>query len=100
MKRALHITLQFDDEPWIDEGAGKEYPTDAIAYAMDQVNNIFQFLSGDVEFCNAILDGETLVYGDGRASEEVKKRAQQHRAFLKEIASRSFYSGSNGVHIK
>lgn len=90
MKRILTLTFEFDDGPWKDEDSGKEYPADAVAYAMDQVNSAASMVCPDVAFIDAKLDGDVLVDGNGFVSEEVKKRDRQHRAFLKEVASRFF----------
>ena len=83
MKRTLTLTFEFDDGPWIDRDTGKKYPTDAIAYAMDQVNDTLPRVC--VDFVDAKLDGEILVDGAGYVSEDVQKHEAQHRAFLKEF---------------
>lgn len=91
MKRTLTLTFEFDDAPQLDEETGLQEPTDAIAYAMDLVNEMASLgLSCETSFVEANLDGEVLVDGNGFISEEVKMREVQHRAFLKEVASRFF----------
>lgn len=94
MKRTLTLTFEFDDGPWIYEETGEEFPTDAVAFAMDQVNGALPRVVGvDVQFVDAKLDDLVLVDGKGFISEEVKKREIQHRAFLKEVVSRFFKEG-------
>lgn len=83
MKRMLTITLEFDDSPWLDEDEGKEYATDAIAYAMDQVNTCVE--QAFVDFVDAKLDGTLLVDARGYASDDVKERTVQHSRFLRAI---------------
>lgn len=92
MKRTLTLTFEFDDGPQLDEETGLQEPTDAVAYAMDLVNETASMaLSSDiVAFIDAKLDGEVLVDGNGFVSEEVKKRNRQYRAFQREVASRFF----------
>lgn len=91
MKRTLTITFEIDDAPELDDDTGLECPTDIVAYAMDLVNEMASIgLAGDNTFVDAKLDGEVLVDGAGYVSEEVKKRDRQHRAFLREVASRFF----------
>lgn len=93
MKRTLSITFEFDDVAWVDEDTKREYPTDAVAYAMDQINNVVPNVCPDVKFINAKLDGETLVElmnEAGYVSEEVKRRERQHRAFLRKVVPRFF----------
>ena len=88
MKKTLTLTFEFDDGPEFDEETGLEHPTDAVAYAMDHVNEMASLgLSCRISFVEAKLDGEVLVDGSGYVSEEVKKREAQHRAFRKEVAS-------------
>jgi len=86
MKRELTITFEFDDAPWLD-GDMQEHTTDAIAYAMDQVNQAAGEVCCDVAFVDAKLDDEILVAGNGFISEEVRKHERQYRAFLKKVAS-------------
>lgn len=86
MKRTLTITFEFDDGPWFAKDEEVWYPTDAIAFAMDQVNGAVPYASG-ADFINAKLDDEVLVDRTGYVSEEVKKREVQHRAFLEKVAS-------------
>ena len=85
MKRTLTITFEFDDGPWKDDN-GVEHPTDAVAYAMDMVNEAVP-CAYPKDFIDAKLDGEVLVDSNGYICEEVKKREQQHQAFLREVAS-------------
>ena len=86
MKRTLTITFEFDDAPWVDKETKEEYPTDAIAYAMDHVNRSVPFAACE-EFVNAKLDGEVLVDRNGYISEEVKQREIQYQRFKRDIAS-------------
>lgn len=91
MKRTLTITFEIDDAPQLDDDTGLECSADIVAYAMDLVNDMASIaLAGDNAFVDAKLGGETLVDGNGFVSEEVRKRDRQHRAFLKEVASRFF----------
>lgn len=94
MKRTLTMTFEFDDGPWFAKDEGVWYPTDAVAYAMDLVNEAAPWVCGeDIHFVDAKLDGEVLVDGSGYVSEDVKKREVQHRAFLKNVASRFVKEG-------
>ena len=86
MKRTLTLTFEFDDGPWIDRQTQEEHPTDAIAFAMDQVNGAVSH-TYDVDFIDAKLDGEVLVDGSGYVSEGVQKCELQYRVFLEKVAS-------------
>lgn len=83
MKRKLTITYEFDDVPWFNEDIGEECPTDAIAYAMDQVNQTVPRSSAD--FIEAKLDDEILVDGTGYVSDKVKAYAMQYNVFVRKV---------------
>ena len=78
MKRKLTIAFEFKDGLLIDNKTGEEYSLDAVAYAMDQINEIVPRACG-VDF----LDDEVLVDGSGFVSEEVRKYERQYQALLK-----------------
>ena len=82
MKRTITLTFQFDDDPWFDERENQWHPTDAHAYAMDQVNGVLTFIGYTVDFAEARLDGQLLADQNGNAPEEIKRLEKQYPLFM------------------
>ena len=83
MKRTVTVTFEFDDDPWFDPDSGEYFPTDVIGSAMDAVNGILPIVGN--EFVDVKLDDKVLVDRNGYVSEEVKKRDDQHQAFMENV---------------